>query len=98
MKSLLMQLVEQNTGTSSDSPCPSGKRALEIKGFCKLLKTNGINYKTTWCKSSNIFCMAQYVCINPDEREKAEELAEAWSIETELFYPIIRKTENLKDK
>ena len=80
-----------DTGTWSDSPCPSGKREREIKGFCRLLKVNGINYKTTWCKSSNVFCMAQYVCVHPDDREKAEELADAFAEETDLFYPVIHK-------
>lgn len=82
-----------DTGTWSDSPCPSGKREREIKGFCKILKANEINYKTTWCKSSNVFSQAQFVCVADEDREKAEELADAWSKETDLFYPVIHKNE-----
>jgi len=91
-----------DTGTSSDSPCPSPKRKEEINGFCKLLKDNKINYRTTWGKSSNVFMNAQFVCVHPDDREKAEELAVAYADAegVRLFYPIVHKAERepVRDK
>ena len=77
-----------DTGSSSDSPCPSKKRKEEIAGFKKILRSNGIKHRTTWCRTSNVFCVSQYVCVAPEDKAKAIELAEAYTHETELFYPV----------
>jgi len=75
-----------DTGTYSDSPCPSGVRRLEIKNFTTKLRKNSIPYRTIWCTSSNIFCVSQFVIVSPEHRERGLELAKEHESDTRLFY------------
>jgi hypothetical protein len=75
-----------NTGSWSDSPCPSNVCETEITGFRKLLRKNGIRSKLKVCATSNIFCTSVYVLVHPDNKEKAIEIAENYAPDTILFY------------
>jgi len=75
-----------DTGTWSDSPCPSDIRAEELSRAKKLLRQNKIAYKQTWCRSSNAFCGYCYVCVAPEDKERAKEILQPLYSETRLLY------------
>ena len=63
-----------DTGTWIDSPCNSHVAKKEVDAFTKLLRKNGIKYRTTWGSSSNVFMNKRFVCVHEDDREKAYDL------------------------
>jgi hypothetical protein len=75
-----------DTGTWSDSPCPSNVRYEELRKAKLILRRNKIPYKETACKSSNVFCMHVYVCVHPENLERAKELIQPLIAETTLLY------------
>jgi hypothetical protein len=75
-----------NTGSWSDSPCPSHICEKEIKDFRAILRKNKIASRLKVCQTSNVFCVHVYVLVHPDNREKAQELAKEFQNETTLFY------------
>ena len=75
-----------DTGTSSDSPCPSHVCEKEIKEYRTILRKNKIQSRTMACQSSNAFCVRVYVLVHPDDRDKALELAKEHIPNTRLFY------------
>ncbi len=85
-----------DTGSWDDSPCPSSQRKAEIDGFIKKLKVEKIKYRTLWGQTSNVFCVAQFVLVAPEDHERAYEIAELHAKETSLFYPC-EKVENKKE-
>jgi hypothetical protein len=76
-----------NTGSCSDSPCPSDVCEREIKEFRAILRKNKIASRLKVCQSSNVFCVHVYVLVHPDDKEKALELAQEHKKNTTLFYP-----------
>ena len=76
-----------NTGSYSDSPCPSDVCEREIKEFRAMLRKNKISSRLKVCQSSNVFCVHVYVLVHPDDKEKALELAQEHKKNTTLFYP-----------
>ena len=85
-----------DTGTMDDSPCRSEVREEAIKGFCAKLRKAGIRYATMWCATSNIFCNSQYVIVDPEEHEKAYEIAKEHEKEAKLFYSCEKLSEDDK--
>ena len=77
-----------DTGTSSDSPCPSHVCEKEIKEYRTILRKNKIQSRTMSCQSSNVFCVHMYVLVHPDDRDKALELAKEYHPNTVLFYAV----------
>ena len=77
-----------DTGTWSDSPCPSHVAKREIDEFKAILRKNDIRYRSTNGATSNVFCGKHYVCVHPDDREQALELAREHRSNTRLFYPV----------
>lgn len=75
-----------DTGTWSDSPCNSNTRKKEISGFTKKLREAKIPYRLKWGRSSNVFCMKQFVIVSEADHQKAYEMAKRYVNETELFY------------
>ena len=75
-----------DTGTSSDSPCPSHVCEKEIKEYRTILRKNKIQSRTMSCQSSNVFCVHMYVLVHPYDRDKALELAKEHIPNTQLFY------------
>lgn len=77
-----------DTGTLSDSPCNSNTRRSEIDAFLKKLRKEKIRFRTIWARTSNIFCSAQMVLVDPENRVRAYKIAKAHEQETSLFYAI----------
>ena len=76
-----------NTGSWSDSPCPSDVCEREIKEFRSILRKNKIASRLKVCQTSNVFCVKVFVLVHPDDKEKALELAKEHKNNTTLFYP-----------
>lgn len=77
-----------DTGTWADSPCNSNVAEAEIKAFTKILRKNGIKYRTIWGNSSNVFMNKRYVCVHEKDQDTARDLAEFHEGNTTLFYAI----------
>jgi hypothetical protein len=77
-----------NTGSWSDSPCPSDTCEREIKEFRAMLRKNKIASRLKVCQTSNVFCVHVYVLVHPDNRERALELAKEHQKNTSLFYAV----------
>ena len=75
-----------DTGTWSDSPCPSDDRKRELSMAKKLLRQHDIHFKQTWCRSSNVFCVHVYLCVSPEDKERAREILRPLKYQTRLFY------------
>jgi hypothetical protein len=67
-----------DTGSWDDSPCPSNSVTAELNAVKKALKKAGINYRTTWAPSSNIFCMHRYVVVAEEQVERGKEIVQEW--------------------
>lgn len=76
-----------DTGTWSDSPCPSHIAEKEINEFKALLRAEKIKYRGTAGNTSNVFCGKHYVCVHEDDRARALEIATKHRDNTTLFYP-----------
>jgi hypothetical protein len=75
-----------DTGGWSDSPCPSDVRANELGMAKKTLRHNRINFKQTWSRSSNVFCVHVYLCVAPEDKQRAVEVLKPLEQETRLLY------------
>jgi hypothetical protein len=80
-----------NTGTWSDSPCPTHVALAEIEAFRKQLRKVGIRSKLLGCATSNVFCQHIYVLVHPENRERAYEIAKGHENDTRLFYAVSQK-------
>lgn len=76
------------TGMTEDSPCPSDVAEAEIKSFLQKLRKEKIKYRTTWGNSSNVFMHRKFVCVSPNDKLKAQEMAYNHQNETRLFYQL----------
>lgn len=77
-----------DTGSFSDSPCPSTLRESEIKRAKAILRKAGIYYRSVWGVSSNIFLAIQYLVTAPEDKERAKELIGPIVDGCELLYLI----------
>lgn len=84
-----------DTGSYSDSPCPTDVRVKELATFKRELSKAGIKYKQVFTQTSNVFCVHVYVLVAPEDREKALEIAELCRPGTRLFY-VVREKETAK--
>jgi|SRR5580700_6562014 hypothetical protein len=75
-----------DTGTWSDSPCPSDVCKKELDMFKARLRKEKISFKTTWGKTSNVFCIHRYVVVAEQDLDRAKEIAEELTHETRLLY------------
>lgn len=77
-----------DTGMFSDSPCPSDVNKRELNAIRKVLRSNGIRYKSTTLPSSNVFCMMRFVVVLPNDVTKARELVKDYlnNNDTQLAY------------
>ena len=67
-----------DTGTSSDSPAPSGEVMSELNDLKKFLKDKGINSQTRTNRSSNVFMVKRWVVVSPSDYGKAKNLADQY--------------------
>lgn len=79
-----------DTGTWSDSPCPSHIREAELNAIKDMLAENGIKTKQTVCQTSNVFCVHVYLVPQLKNVEKARELVKKYLSEndTRLAYVV----------
>jgi len=75
-----------DTGMSSDSPCPSTTREKELGMVKTILRKNRIKFKQTVCRSSNVFCSHVYLCVSKEDKQRAYDLIEPLVHETILLY------------
>lgn len=75
-----------DTGSWDNSPCPSKVRADELNKAKKLLRENKIAFRQTVCQTSNVFCVHVYLCVLPEDKEKARQILQPLENETQLFY------------
>ena len=68
-----------DTGTWSDSPCPSHLVKSEIRRLQReCLRPAGIPSKTRFGTSSNVFCGKRWLCVSAADFPRAKALADAW--------------------
>jgi len=68
-----------DTGTWSDSPCPSPEVKAEIRRFQReCLRPAGIKSRQRFGGTSNVCCGKRWVCVASEDWARAYELANAW--------------------
>lgn len=68
-----------DTGTWSDSPCPSGEVATEIRKLQReCLRPAGIHSRQRSGGSSNVFCGKRWLCVAERDWAKAAPLVQQW--------------------
>jgi len=71
-----------DTGTASDSPCPTPEVLDEIKRLRRdVLRPAGIKSRTRFGNSSNVFCVKRWVVVSPADYARANELVLKWLAE-----------------
>ena len=63
-----------DTGTWSDSPCPSHVAKKELEDAQNVLKSNKIPTKIITTETSNVFCVHHYLIVPPVHHERAKGL------------------------
>ena len=61
-----------------EGPCPTRKVNAELGGFKKILRANNIRFRSINTETMNIFCRRIYLMVNPENLEKAKELAKEY--------------------
>lgn len=77
-----------DTGSWSDSPCPSHVRKREIAMAKAALRKAGIRHRTAWGVTSNCFSQSQNVLVAQADRAAAIEVLKPLSSETELLWVV----------
>ena len=73
-----------DTGTWSDSPCPSGEVKAEIRKLQReCLCPAGIHSRQNFGASSNVFCGKRWVCVAEHDWAKAAGLVWQWLAEND---------------
>jgi hypothetical protein len=75
-----------DTGTWYDSPCNSNTATAELNMARSVLRKAHIPFKSTVCRSSNVFCVHRYICVPSDRKDAAKSLLEPLRYETHLLY------------
>jgi hypothetical protein len=75
-----------DTGTYSDSPCPSDVCESELQTCRDMLRKANIAYIQMTCNTSNVFCVHRYLCVHPSDRKAAVALLQPLVAGTRLLY------------
>jgi predicted phosphodiesterase len=79
-----------DTGTFSDSPCPTHQAKSELAGVRSVLRKAKIKSKQIITRSTNAFCIHRYLIVTPADFERAKELVNEYyqtaRHETRLLY------------
>lgn len=75
-----------DTGNFPDSPCKTEDCHREINQAIDILKEHSIKYRTTYCQTSNVFCLARFVVVSEDDIDFARQLVQPILEETRLLY------------
>ena len=63
-----------DTGTWSDSPCPSGVATEELNHIKKALRKEKIKFREIGARTSNVFCLHRYILVAPFDFERGKEI------------------------
>jgi len=63
-----------DTGTWSDSPCPSNRVHDEIKMAQAALRSHGIHTRITTARSSNVFMQKIWIIVSPQDMARAKRI------------------------
>lgn len=77
-----------DTGGWDDSPCPTTTALKELQEAKRILRKNGIPFKSTICRSSNVFCAHRYICVPESRRDEAKKILLPLQGKTRLFYVV----------
>ena len=79
-----------DTGTFSDSPCPTHVAQAELNAIELALKAAKIPYKVDTCETSNVFCIHHYLVVPPKFVDKGRELVDNHmsAVNTRLLYRV----------
>lgn len=75
-----------DTGGWSDSPCPTSRALAELAKAKSVLRKAGIPFRSTICRSSNVFCAHRYICVPEERIAEAKALIAPLVAETRLLY------------
>lgn len=68
-----------DTGTYSDSPCPSYEVAKELNRLRKeVLRPAGIKSRTRWGSTSNLFCAKRWLVVSREDFPRAAAHVAEW--------------------
>ena len=67
-----------DTGTFSDSPCPTDIAKAELRAIGQLLRKQGIKFRQMVCQSSNVFCIHRYIICMPKDAQAARAIAKEY--------------------
>ena len=81
-----------DTGSWSDSPCPSDLGIKESQLVKRVLRQNGIHFRVMSCQSSNVFCVHHYLIVPVEQIEQARKVVSEWykinRANTRLLYSV----------
>lgn len=78
-----------DTGTFSDSPCPTNVCKNELRRVTFELRKLGIKYRTLIGTSSNLFCVSRQIVVSDKDISKAREVVTDELLkDTRLLYRI----------
>jgi hypothetical protein len=81
-----------DTGSWSDSPCPTATGIKESHLLKHLLRINKIKFRVMSCQSSNVFCVHHYLIVPVEQIEQARKLVKEWYVinrsNTRLLYSV----------
>lgn len=79
-----------DTGTWSDSPCPSNVREAELNALAQYLSEHGVPTQQVVCQSSNVFCVHVYLIAKIKDVERARVLVQTYLDyhDTRLLYKV----------
>jgi hypothetical protein len=79
-----------DTGTWSDSPCPSHVATKELQGISSALKAAKVPTKEMICETTNVFCIHRYLIVPPPFLEKAKKIVDVYvdEVPTQLLYKV----------
>ena len=79
-----------DTGTWSDSPCPTPVALAELGAVRSVLRKAKIRSKQIITRSSNVFCAHRYLLVTPADFDRAKEIVNEYyekaRYETRLLY------------
>ena len=67
-----------DTGTWSDSPCPSALVTGELERLRLFLRSKGFHVRNMVCRSANVFMVKRWIIVAVEEFDKAVKVAEDW--------------------
>jgi hypothetical protein len=87
-----------DTGTWSDSSCPTPDVTKEINDARNFLKSRGISTRETGARSSNVFMGKRWIIVTPEDYKKAKMLMAEYLKEHDSDTQYIHDADVIKKK